>query len=936
MNERKSDWSIGRRDVLKLVPQTAASWVLAAASPALTSAVGTYQPANVPASATSAESWAAKWIWETMEINPPNPSARIVILGSKSFRNVFTYFRKTVDLPASVTTAQVRISADSRYKLYVNGHYVGRGPARCTPVWQYYDTYGIAPLLQKGQNTISVLHYFYGEDTCSYMLGRPGLMFQCDLQLSNGDTMSVETDDTWKYVRSPSYAQDTPRKSGALGFVEIYDSRQEVFRWTHPGFDDSSWRNATIISKESASSDMPRVIPQFPWENLVPRDIPMLLEKEISPARVITIGEVRNLIHTVPTSLAEQMRQELPGPLANCDVQSADSLLAVGGGKAVVRTTGTSSSETEGHSAVLVFDFGREITGYPRIELDGVEGGMVDVGVSESLSDGRVTPTRNGLHCNRYVMTGGPQGWEAFEWDGFRYLQLTVRNCPQPVTLRKVAVNFTSYPVGQRGTFESSDTTLNKIWETCRYTLELCMHDAYEDCPNREQRQWIGDAYVESKVNYAVFGDTRLSSKLVRQIAQSQLPDGITRMFYPGDSESGTLAYIYIRDFVLHWISTVWEYYRFTGDAGLLRELYPNVKSAVNWFAVRIGPNGLLADVPPWIFYDWAPLDKRDESTILNALFYNVLREAAQMAAIVGESADRLRFNKLADQIKLAMNERVWDEQRGVYVDANLGGSNRSRRVSQQSNSVCLLYDIAPSEVRSRIIAYVFSQDRVRPWQGPSMPAIITSPIHPLTASVQDFDEERDVVQAQPFFMHWVNAALAHAGEHDILLALIRQNWGAMINGGATTIWETWSSDASECHGWSTTPAYDLMSFVLGVRGLTPGFGEFAVEPHPGDLEWARGNFPSVRGDISISWRNSSNEFQIEGSVPEGCSASVLIPLREKRWPCEVLLNGAVVWRDQKTFGSVNVISEKDGPRVALPPTSRYTIQARYEIDVQK
>ena len=538
MNERKSDWSIRRRDVLKLVPQTAASWVLAAASPALASAVGTYQPANVPASATSAESWAAKWIWETMEINPPNPSARIVILGSKSFRNVFTYFRKTVDLRASVTTAQVRISADSRYKLYVNGHYVGRGPARCTPVC--------------GNTTIPMeLHRCSRKDKtqslyCTIFTAKipahtcwddPVSCFSVTCSCQTGTQCQIETDDTWKYVRSPSYAQDTPRKSGALGFVEIYDSRREVFRWTHPGFDDSIWRNATIISRESASSDMPRVIPQFPWENLVPRDIPMLLEKEISPARVITIGEVRNLIHTVPTSLAEQMRQELPGPLANCDVQSADSLLAVGGGKAVVRTTGTSSSETEGHSAVLVFDFGREITGYPRIELDGVEGGMVDVGVSESLSDGRVTPTRNGLHCNRYVMTGGPQEWEAFEWDGFRYLQLTVRNCPQPVTLRKAAVNFTSYPVGQRGTFESSDTTckqdLGNVPGTC--SNFACMTHM-KDCPNREQRQWIGDAYVESKVNYAVFGDTRLSSKLVRQIAQSQLPDGITRMFYPGDS----------------------------------------------------------------------------------------------------------------------------------------------------------------------------------------------------------------------------------------------------------------------------------------------------------------------------------------------------------------------------------------------------------------
>ncbi|MCI0718181.1 MAG: family 78 glycoside hydrolase catalytic domain [Acidobacteria bacterium] len=882
-------------------------------------------PAEAPKK-TGPHNLRAEWIWEPIEGAQPffvdGP-----LFESRPFKNLFVYFRKTFDLSEGADRALAQISADSRYKLYVNGHYVGRGPARCDPIWQYYDEYDIAPLLRPGRNVIAALVHYYGEKTGWYEVGRPGFLFHCRLEKSGRQSTLLKSDTTWKSLRAPAWMQDAPRVNGALGFVEIYDATQEVEGWDLPNYDDSRWRGVQIISRVSGN-DPPLMAP-FPWENLVPRDIPMLLEKEIAPSQVTLVGEVQDLLPGAAPTLAHQMSQEAPGPLKNCTVENAKSLASGAGGEAVIRTMPPGEHNTPGYSAVLVLDFGREVTGYPRLELEGVAGGIVDMGVSESLANGRVTPTRNGLHFNRYVMKDGPQRWEAFEWDGFRYLQLTIRNCPRPIKLRKATVNFTSYPVGNRGSFESSDPLLNKIWETSRYTTQLCMHDAYEDCPNREQRQWVGDAYVQTKVNYAVFGDTKLAAKLLRQVAQSQRSDGLIMMFYPGDDKFGVVGIFNIKDFTLHWIGTIWEYYRFTGDRGMVRALYPNMVKAVGWFEQRVDSQGLLADVTPWIFGDWAPLDRRGQNTILNALFYNTLQQTSRMAELVGDEAAKQRYDNLAGRIKAGINERLWDERRGVYVDANVEGV-LSRRVSQQSNALCLLYDIASPEKRSRILSYIFDQDRITPpakWGSAEAPESSVSTESSLQVIV---DEERQVVQAQPFFMHWVNAALAHNGEHERMVRLIRDLWGKMIDAGATTIWETWSREASECHGWSATPASDLTTYVLGVRGVTAGFGDFVVEPHPAGLEWARGVFPSVKGDIHVSWRSSVEEFRIEGSLPTATTASVLIPAQSGKKASLVQLNGNVVWRGGTAVEGVRVKAEKDGIRVGLSMQGRYEIVARY------
>jgi alpha-L-rhamnosidase len=910
MRNEGSFWPLTRRELFKLLPPGIASWLLAQVAPA--ASFPSLEERFIPHSAEG-KKWLGNWIWEHVDSGLPFPPSLEPFFQRPPSRNLFGLFRKTFDAPPTLIRAIAQVSADSRYKLYVNGQYVGRGPARCDPVWQYYDEYDLKGFLRPGGNVIAALVHYYGEKTGWYLPGRPGFLFECALEHSGGSSV-VKSDTTWKFLKAPMWAQDVPRINGSLGFVEVYDARQDVGGWNLSDFDDSNWQNVEIIS-EVSQAQLPLISP-FPWENPVPRDIPALLEEEIRPSKVVMVGEIQNILPESNQTLAMQMSKETPGPLKTCSIENVDGLTSQGTGEAVIRTTPLGTPDSPGHSAVIVIDFGREVTGYPYLELDGVAGGIVDMGVSESLTDGRVTPMRNGLHCNRYITKDGRQQWQAFEWDGFRYLQLTIRNCPWRIALHQVGLNFTSYPVKKRGAFESSDPLLNQIWQTCRHTVQLCMHDAYEDCPNREQRQWVGDAYVETKVNYAVFGDTKLARKYLHQIAESQRSDGIVMMFYPGDNEFDLLHAFNIKDFVLHWVSTIWEYYRYTGDTTIIQELFPTLAGALQFFEKRVDSQGLLSNIPLWMFGDWAPIDRRDRNTLLNALFSNVLLESAEMSKLIGESGYERRYRKLAMNVKAAVRANMWDEGRGVYVDANINGV-LSRRVSQQSNALCLLYDIATPPQQRRILSYIFDPERVKSAE--------------MNKNFQaGFDEEKDVVQAQPFFMHWVNAALAHVGEYDRMVGFIRRLWGAMLAAGATTIWETWSPNASQCHGWSATPAFDLMTYILGVRGVGAGFDHFVIEPHPVGLEWVRGTFPSVKGDIHVVWRSSKDKFQMEASVPDAATASVLIPRKQGNNPETVWLNGQLVWEKEKARRGVMAKAEAGGVRITFGPSGRYKVESKY------
>jgi hypothetical protein len=517
---------------------------------------------------------------------------------------------------------------------------------------------------------------------------------------------------------------------------------------------------------------------------------------------------------------------------------------------------------SEDGDAYLVVDFGQEVVGYPRIEVEAPAGTMVDMGYSELLEDGRVCPHRNGVrYADRYITREGRQVFETFGMRGFRYMMLTFRKIQGPVWVHDVGVNFSTYPVAHRGVFECSDERLNKIWEVGRTTVQLCMHDAYEDCPWREQAQWWGDARVEALVNYYAFGDAKLMARGLRQIAQSQRADGLTQGMVPGGDRERLLP-----GFSLIWVITLWEYVLYTGDENLVHELYPNVQRLLSWFERQTGDQGLIEEAPGWNFTDWADIDSAGEIAALNGFYVGALDAASELSRILRDEASAAKYKGRANAVRTDANLYLWSEEKGVYTDG-VG----SDRVSQHVNILAVLYDIAEEAKRDGIFRAIFQ-------------------------------DKGEVVQiGSPYFMFYALDALYRGKRGDQAMAILRKRWGAMLDAGATTWWERFSPEDSWCHGWSAGPTVFLSSEVLGVKPTAPGFRRFEVRPRIGDLEWAKGIVPTVRGDIPVSWKRDEETFHLKVTVPKGCKAEIAIPKADFGHP-RILLGGKAVWENGRAL----------------------------------
>ena len=142
------------------------------------------------------------------------------------------------------------------------------------------------------------------------------------------------------------------------------------------------------------------------------------------------------------------------------------------------------------------------------------------------------------------------------------------------------------------------------------------------------------------------------------------------------------------------------------------------------------------------------------------------------------------------------------------------------------------------------------------------------------------FNDEHDVVMPHAFYMHFLHSVLDRAGRHADIVKNIRRWWGPQAKTGASTWAEAWVAEPIHtlCHAFMCTPGYDLPAYVLGVRPMSDGFTRFAVAPEVGDLTSARGVFPSVRGDISVSWTLSDKAFELTVKVPAGTEAELSLP----------------------------------------------------------
>jgi hypothetical protein len=465
----------------------------------------------------------------------------------------------------------------------------------------------------------------------------------------------------------------------------------------------------------------------------------------------------------------------------------------------------------------------------------------------------------------RYTAAGrAGESFESFEPFGFRYARVTTNARSVEVTARE-----RTYPRPSGASFECSDPLLNRIWSAGARTLDLCSADAYIDCPGREQRAWLGDAFLSSLISFVCNPDTALARWNVRMHAQGARSDGLLPMVAAGDFSTRTET---IPDFSLAWIWELARVWQYTGDREAVEDLLPVGLRALRWFEDHVADNGLLADLTGWVFVDWAQLERRRHVAAVDAMYAMALDDAATLAEAIGDAgtAERLRARVLRTR---AAFERYWDASRGVYVDAADPSGAQGRRVSQQTNAVAILSGCAPAERWPGMLSYVLDERRLVRTATPGDPGTFAERLGRQWTDPDGFDDERDVVLAQPYFCHFLHAAMIRAGAHDRLLPSIRR-WKPLLDRGNGCFEEYWDAPpglGSRAHVWSATPTYDLSACVLGVRPGAPGFTTAIVEPYLGDLTHVSGSVPTPFGFVRV--RADATAIDVE--IPDGMTAEV-------------------------------------------------------------
>lgn len=753
-------------------------------------------------------------------------------------RNSFCHFRKTFELTAKPVGATIKMFADSRYKFYVNGVYIGRGPCRSDPRMQYYDVLDISAHLRTGLNTIAVLAVHYGYGTGQSVNRIPALATEVTIDFDGRPQVRVHSDSGWKCILAAAFSREAPRINGCQGPIEIYDAGLEPVGWTEAGYDDGSWLQAKG-----------RGIRLSPFWNWAARDIPLLEESGLDAGIIAGIGTMTEIPHPATQLHKQILAEENTIRILSQEKERFDDY--------------TVAAVPDGEASVVTFEFAAMEAGYMQLEVTGCQGDVIDAVYAEELWEGKaLINLSNNRPIDRFILAEGRNVLEtSFAWRACKYVQIRLRNHRGPVTIHRVGLRTRKYPLERTAGMVCSDSRLSGIWDISERTLRLCMQDGFLDSSSREQQQWMGDGRWQAVINYHYSGDPRLHRKLLRQIGQSQDWMGMTKARYP----DGHHNYPPIPSFCLAWICSFRDFQTYSGDRELVQEWWPNLVLALRWFSAYENEHGLLEDVPYWSFIDWGEgpegpvLDDQRGGIItpLNLQYLEALQTACEFARQLNDpDAEEVYVEKIR-KLKLAIPVLLWDDRKGAYADCRTEGG-LSGTVSEPTNALAILHLHQENDEKAiAIYRNVFTPEA-----------------------------RRNVAAGSPYFILVVSRALIKLGRTQRALELIRERYGAMLDAGSSTTWEGWTlfhrhNDGqiyftSASHAWGASPIVFVFEGIFGMQALEPGFRRFSLNPDPCGIEDIHADLPVESGEIKMKLRRTTPlQWKLELEIPPGYAGTV-------------------------------------------------------------
>lgn len=726
-----------------------------------------------------------------------------------------------------------------------DGVEVARGPVRSDPRLAHYDIVDLAPALRAGVNVLAVTVRHFGTATSwwmpvppTYSLGAGSVVLEAvlgDEWVVTDRDWRVHTGDAWKPVSMPGDVACLP--------LESFDARRHPHGWELPTFDDTHWSRATTILPVHTGAQGNAHPPSDPFGMLRPPVRSAFPSGGIHPATLIDRRRSPGAV------LIDDPAQQV------CNDEAAGAVEVDG---------------TQAEIDVMAFDLGHISAGTVRLDVRGAAPGTVlDIAAAEHVDhNDHLAPL--GQHAGlRYVCSGDKNGerFESLDVIGARHLHVSIRS-PDGAAVPEVglAVSERLRPRPAGASFACSDPLLDRIWQVGVRTVDLCALDAYVDCPTREQRAWTGDSVVHQMVDLVANPDWSMAL-WHPQLAAAPRADGMLPMAAASDFAADDR--MFIPDWSLHWVRSVHNLYRYTGDADLVAPLMPVIERTLRWFESYLDDDaGLLRHVSGWVLIDWASVYTNDCSSTLNALWVRALEDLAEMSDWLGNAGTAAWARSRRATVAAAF-DAFWDDDRGVYADHLVDGVQQ-RPAAQHGGAAALAAGIVPEARVSRVVAGITDRSRLVRHSWVMDPVTVDGDssgfVHLVTGyPPPSWDAEAQMVEAEPFFRYVLHDGLARAGRADLVAELCR-DWGVFLDAGETTWPECWQG-GTRCHGWSSTPTRDLIVHTLGITPAEPGYASVRVAPALGDLEWASATVPTPHGPVHVEARRDGT-VNIDSPVP--------------------------------------------------------------------
>lgn len=495
----------------------------------------------------------------------------------------------------------------------------------------------------------------------------------------------------------------------------------------------------------------------------------------------------------------------------------------------------------------IVVDFHDYHVGSLCFRLKAASGTILDLYGFENLFENQIDFTTGLNNAIRYICKEGYQEYHTLTRLGFRYLMLVFRNITSDIHVEEVATIQASYPASRNGNFRCSDYLLNKIFEISRRTNLLCSEDTFVDSPAYEQVYWTGDAQVSALVSTYCFGEYGLVRHCVNQAPLSRPYSPLLNALMPTDWKTA------IPLWTMNWMITADQYLFHSGDAGFIREIYPEIRETLRYYARFIREDGGF-HISAWNMVDWAPMDIYNEGimTAQQGVLAHCMSIARRMAESLGETEDLNFYDNHAEKLLKYLDQTLWLENQQAFSDGWTRERGYSRTLSIQTHLMLYKYDCIRCSRKREIVKQ----------------HLLTPPAGWLEIG-------------SPFMLFYLFEIWHDQGRNQKILDAIRDKWGMMLRYDSSTCWEVFpgyfenSRTRSYCHSWSSAPAYVMIRYLLGLEPVEPGFSKLRLLVPDVDLAWCEGSIPTPRGKITVWWSSENGKKRFRAEIPKDMEVDI-------------------------------------------------------------